>query len=120
MGSNELEHLRTMLHKRLERIMREETVSIEDVLSGFTPCPDSTDMATQESDRAYILLMRERNLKHARQIQEALHRMAEGTYGVCDECGEEIGLPRLKAQPMATLCVVCKNYYEKVPISSGY
>jgi DnaK suppressor protein len=120
MGGNDLENLRSLLHKRLDRIMMEETMGIAEVLGDFSPCPDSADMATQESDRAYILLMRERNLKYARQIHEALQRMAEGTYGVCDECGEDIGLARLKAQPMATLCVACKTYCEKVPMGSGY
>ena len=45
-------------------------------------------------------------------IDEALLRMEDGTYGVCEECGDDIGVDRLKARPVTTLCVRCKSEQE--------
>ncbi len=59
------------------------------------------------------LIMRERDRRLLREVRQALQRMDNGEYGVCEECGEEIPLPRLKAQPMATLCVACKQSLEE-------
>jgi DnaK suppressor protein len=73
---------------------------------------DENDRASREAEREFLLLLQARDRAVSRDIAEALRRMNEGIYGVCDECGEDIGLPRLKAQPMATLCVGCKSLLE--------
>ena len=77
-------------------------------------CPDATDRATVETDRQLALLMRERDRQVIEEIQAALNRMDDGEYGICQECGEEIGLARLRAQPTATLCVHCKSMMEAI------
>lgn len=75
-------------------------------------CADATDRATVESDRHLALSLRERDRLLMSEIKAALARVADGEYGVCEECGDEIGLARLRAQPTATLCVHCKSRLE--------
>ena len=74
--------------------------------------PDPTDRAALESDRNFLLRIRDRERKLVVKIQEALKRIDEGTFGICQECGEEISESRLKARPVATLCVECKRKQE--------
>lgn len=113
MGSNDMTTYRALLYKRLERASGDSALSVRDIFEHYEVRPDSTDMATMESDRDFNLLMRERNLKHITEIREALRRIDEGTYGICEECGEDIGAARLMAHPMATLCVHCQSALDR-------
>ena len=74
---------------------------------------DPADRATAESDRAFTLRIRDRERRLIRKIQSALQRIDDGTYGICDECGEEIAIPRLKARPVTRLCINCKAKQEE-------
>ncbi len=74
--------------------------------------PDPSDRATMESNRDSILRIRDRERKLIFKIQEALRRLDEGEYGICEECGENIGIERLKARPVTTLCIECKSNQE--------
>jgi DnaK suppressor protein len=74
--------------------------------------PDPTDRASLESDRALILRMRDRERKLLTKIDEAVKRIDAGAYGRCEECGDEIGIERLKARPVTTLCIGCKSDQE--------
>jgi RNA polymerase-binding transcription factor len=73
---------------------------------------DPTDRATLESDRNLVLRMRDRERKLLTKIDEAFARIESGSYGRCEECDEEIGLERLKARPVTTLCIGCKSAQE--------
>lgn len=74
--------------------------------------PDPTDRASRETDRNSILRIRDRERKLMGKIQEALRRLENGEYGICEACGEEIGIDRLKARPVTTLCIDCKATQE--------
>jgi DnaK suppressor protein len=74
--------------------------------------PDPTDRATLESNRNSVLRIRDRERKLIFKMQEALQRLDAGEFGVCEECGEEIGVERLKARPVTTLCIECKSNQE--------
>jgi DnaK suppressor protein len=65
-----------------------------------------------ESNRNSVLRIRDRERKLIFKIQEALTRIDEGTFGICEECNEEIGIERLKARPVTTLCIECKSSQE--------
>ena len=69
-----------------------------------------TDLHLQEAGR---------DMEELRDIDAALRRMDEGGYGDCDECGNEIGLPRLQAQPTALRCVECQSIHEKTYASKS-
>jgi DnaK suppressor protein len=74
--------------------------------------PDPTDRASLEENRNYTLRIRDRERKLIFKIEDALKRLDEGEYGICESCGENIGLERLKARPVTTLCIDCKSTQE--------
>ena len=74
--------------------------------------PDFTDEASLESDRNLAFRIRERESKLIRKIEHALKKLEDGTFGICEECGREISEERLKARPIATLCIKCKEKQE--------
>ena len=93
----------------LETLIGQSRLSLEVMKQEVAAFADVTDRATAESDRHLTLIMRERDRQIIDEIHEALARVKEGEYGICQECGEEIGVARLRAQPTATLCVHCKT-----------
>ena len=74
--------------------------------------PDPSDRASMESNRNSILRIRDRERKLIFKIQQALQRLDAGEFGICEECGEEIAMERLKARPVTTLCIECKANQE--------
>ncbi len=78
------------------------------------PSGDIYDQASSERDRELELLLGDREREKLHAIDEALLRIKEGDYGICEECEEEIPLGRLKAMPFARLCVKCKSDMEKI------
>jgi len=79
---------------------------------------DENDRASQEEERWLELRIRERESKLLTKIDEALHRIEEGTYGYCEDTGDEIGLERLLVRPTAVLSVEAKQRRES--IERGY
>jgi DnaK suppressor protein len=75
--------------------------------------PDVSDQASAEVDQNFSMRIREREQKLLKKIDEALDRMANGTFGVCESCGGEIAIKRLKARPVTTLCIDCKTKQEE-------
>lgn len=78
------------------------------------PSGDIYDQASSERDRELGLLLGDREREKLHSIDEALLRIDDGEYGVCEECEEEIPLGRLKAMPFARHCVKCKSDLEKL------
>lgn len=113
MGHADLSYFRALLSRTLERLTLSSAEGLSELVDERETLPDLADRATQETDRDMSLIMRERDRRLLREVRQALQRMDNGEYGVCEECGEEIPLPRLKAQPMATLCVACKQSLEE-------
>jgi DnaK suppressor protein len=102
---------------RLLMARRRELLSeAERTLGGMTRSkenfPDPTDRASLESDRNAMLRIRDRERKLIAKIDDALKRISDGSYGLCEECGGPIGLERLKARPVTTLCIGCKSAQE--------
>jgi len=74
--------------------------------------PDPGDRASLETDRSHALRLRDRDRRLISKIQEALQRIEDGTFGVCETCGGRIGAARLRARPVTTLCIDCKREAE--------
>lgn len=112
MGQFDVAIIRNVLNSMLDTITGQSRDTLT-VLSRETGlCADATDRATLETDRHLALCLGERDRLLIGEIHAALARVEDGEYGVCQECGEEIGLARLRAQPTATLCVHCKALRE--------
>jgi DnaK suppressor protein len=75
--------------------------------------PDVSDQASAEVDQNFSMRIRDRERKLLKKIDEALDRMSNATYGVCEHCGGEIPYKRLKARPVTTLCIECKTSQEQ-------
>ena len=75
--------------------------------------PDPTDQAVAELDSSFTLRLKGREQKLIKKIDEAITRIEDGTYGVCESCGGQIGTKRLEARPVTTLCIECKTQQEE-------
>ncbi len=73
---------------------------------------DPADRATLEADRNFLLRIRDRERKLLAKIDEALEKIENGTYGICELCGNEIEEERLRARPVASYCIECKRKLE--------
>jgi DnaK suppressor protein len=74
--------------------------------------PDPTDRASLESDRNFLLRIKDRERKLIQKVKEALDRIDNGTFGICESCGRPISEKRLLARPVTTLCIECKTERE--------
>jgi len=113
MRRRELELFRKLLEERRKDILAEAGRAV-DSMNGESEeiCADPTDRASLESDRNFLLRMRDRERKLLSKIDGAFARIEDGSYGRCEECGLEIGLERLRARPVTTLCIDCKSSQE--------
>jgi DnaK suppressor protein len=75
--------------------------------------PDVSDQASAEAEQNFSMRIREREQRLIKKIDEALERMDQNIYGICERCEEEIPYPRLKARPVTTLCINCKTLEEQ-------
>ncbi len=113
MRQRDLNVFRRLLEERRREILEEAGRAVGSMNSGNDdPLPDPTDRASLESDRNFLLRMRDRERKLLSKIDEAFARIDDGSYGLCEECGGEIGIERLKARPVTTLCIRCKSEQE--------
>jgi len=102
-----------LLNKQLNALQKKEKDTPVTSVAGATgQTPDFTDQATFESDMDLNIHMKERENKLIFKIKEALDRIENGTYGICDMCGEAISETRLKARPVTTVCITCKQNQE--------
>ena len=110
-----LNEIKEMLLKMKEETLKEITKAVKsgaDAPSG-EPSGDIYDQASSERDRELGLLLGDREREKLHNIDEALLKIAEGEYGICEECEEEIPVGRLKVVPFARFCVKCKSDLEK-------
>jgi DnaK suppressor protein len=106
-----LELFRHLLKERIDELRSEAGKTVE-TMDDDENFPDPSDRATMESNRNSILRIRDRERKLIFKLQEALQRLDDGEFGICEECGEAIGIERLKARPVTTLCIECKSNQE--------
>lgn len=90
-----------------------EAESAMNALPEQTIFPDLGDQASAETDRSFMLRLRGREQKLLKKIEDAMERIDAGEYGICETCGEEIGIKRLEARPVTTMCIECKTEQEE-------
>ena len=112
MSDDQQEHFRNILRAWKRELMYEVDRTVHHMQDEAANFPDPNDRATQESEFGLELRTRDRERKLLRKIDSALARIDEGSYGWCDETGEEIGLKRLEARPVATLCLEAQERRE--------
>jgi len=99
--------------ERQRKAMLDEAVEGLANPNGQEAFPDVSDQASAEAEQNFLMRIREREQRLIKKIDEALARMDQDTYGICERCEEEIPYPRLKARPVTTLCINCKTLEEQ-------
>jgi len=113
MGKAQLEHFRDILASWKRDLMVEVDRTVTHMKDEAANFPDPNDRATQEEEFSLELRTRDRERKLIRKIDEALKRIEDGSYGYCLETGEEIGIKRLEARPVATLSIEAQERRER-------
>ena len=113
MGREQLDHFRGILSSWKRDLMEEVDRTMTHMKDEAANPPDPNDRATLESEFALELRTRDRERKLIRKIEEALSRIEDGSYGYCNETGEPIGVKRLEARPVATLCIEAQERRER-------
>ncbi|MBW1796798.1 MAG: RNA polymerase-binding protein DksA [Deltaproteobacteria bacterium] len=106
------DYFKKLLNKRLDDLLAEANKTVTGMTDQGQNFPDPTDRASLESDRNFTLRIRDRERRLIAKIRNALDRLDMGTFGICEECGEDISDKRLKARPVTTLCINCKKNQE--------
>ena len=113
MKKEQLEHFRSLLNRQLEELLGYGHETVAEMLDERAQFADPTDRALHESSRNFTLRIRDRERKLIAKVKEGLERIDDGTFGICEECEEDIPMKRLEARPVTTLCVGCKSEAEK-------
>jgi DnaK suppressor protein len=113
MNKGQLEHFRQILQSWKRDLMEEVDRTVSHMKDEAANFPDPNDRATQEEEFSLELRTRDRERKLIRKIEEALKRIEDGSYGYCLETGEEIGIKRLEARPVATLSIEAQERRER-------
>ncbi|MFO7830468.1 MAG: RNA polymerase-binding protein DksA [Desulfuromonadaceae bacterium] len=113
MDKQKAEEFREILEAQLDSLLKEAGKTVSEMTDEKENFPDPTDRASMESDRNFELRIRDRERRLIRKIREALKRIDDGEFGICESCEEDISESRLRARPVATLCIDCKEDQER-------
>ncbi len=119
LNKKDLENFRKVLLVQLKELKNKLGGSVEELSEEPEVMPDLSDRATAETDLHFDLRVKDREQKLIDKITEALKRIDKGGFGICERCGDPIELERLKARPIATLCIDCKTEQERDEKSRG-
>ncbi|HYA12061.1 MAG TPA: RNA polymerase-binding protein DksA [Thermodesulfovibrionales bacterium] len=107
-----IQDIRKKLIAQKEALLEEAEEALSK-LPGQTVFPDLGDQATAETERSFMLRLRGRERRLLKKIENAIERVEQGTFGICDRCGNEIDIRRLEARPVTTMCIECKIQQEE-------
>jgi DnaK suppressor protein len=114
MCSSQINHFKTILLEWKSLLMKEADKTVEHMKKDSTKLSDPNDAATQEEEFRLELRTRDRERKLIMKIDQALQRLDDGHYGYCEDTGEPIGIKRLEARPIATLCIEAQERHERL------
>ncbi|MDY0132274.1 MAG: RNA polymerase-binding protein DksA [Desulforegulaceae bacterium] len=112
MKEKDSQYFKQVLTDQLKELLAHGDNTVIGMTESKENFPDPTDRASHETDRNFTLRIRDREHKLIKKIKKALDRIEEGSFGICDTCGEEISLERLNARPVTTECIECKTKAE--------
>jgi DnaK suppressor protein len=108
-----METYKALLTQKINELLSEAGKTVTEMTNGKENYPDPNDRASLESDRNFELRIRDRERKLIMKMQEAIKRIEDGVFGICEVCGGQISEKRLIARPVTTLCIDCKTKQEK-------
>ena len=113
-NKTQLKKFKTLLTDKRRQIVDKARQTLdEDMTLDTADLPDEMDLASSEYLQSFTFRLRGREKMFLNKIDKALARIEEGSFGVCEECGEDISVKRLEARPETTLCIRCKEDQER-------
>ena len=119
MKPEKLELFRVMLTQKVSELLEDAGKTVSEMTVSKENFPDPNDRASLESDRNFELRIRDRERKLIAKMQEAIRRIDDGAFGICEDCGGPISEKRLLARPVTTQCIDCKTKQEKIEKLKG-
>lgn len=120
MKKTELKRFKKILEEKRETLIKNaQQTMAEDMTLDSNDLPDEMDLASSEYIQSFTFRLRGREKSFIDKIQLALKKIEDGSFGVCDTCGEEISVKRLEARPETTLCIRCKEDQERAEKDFG-
>ncbi|MGE4234460.1 MAG: TraR/DksA family transcriptional regulator [Bacteriovoracia bacterium] len=112
MDQKKLAKFRKLLLEEKEKVINNSRKDLNDIKIDVEDLPDETDLAASEVSQALAFKLRDRERLLLVKIDEALMKIEQGTFGICESCEEPIEPKRLEARPMSNLCISCKEQKE--------
>ena len=112
MNKRNLTHFKKRLTHELEELIKGKDCNFDGLNDSEEVLPDIVDRASSFIDRSLSQNFCDRESLRIRKIEQAIESMANGDYGICERCGEDIAVKRLKANPAARHCIECKTEIE--------
>ena len=115
MDTKTIEMFKKQLNAQLQTLLKEASGTVVGMADDEhkETFPDPSDRAALETDRNFVLRIRDRERKLITKIRESLKRIDDGEFGICESCGGKISTGRLQARPVTTLCIECKTEAEE-------
>jgi len=109
----QVDYFKSLLTQWLDELLGRAGDTVVGLLASEGHPSDPLDEAVLEAEHSYMLRIRARESVLIKKIQASLQDIEDGVYGVCDDCGTDISINRLKARPVARRCIQCKTMQEK-------
>lgn len=114
MNDEKKEYFREILNSQLKELVSDAEKNISTMTQKDEEhFPDPADRASMETDRSFSLRVKDRERKLVGKVEEALKRLEENEYGLCEICDGQISDKRLEARPVTTYCIECKEEAEE-------
>lgn len=113
MDEKDIEYFKNLLSNWLDDLLGQADRTVIGLRESVDFLADPLDRATYETDRSFALRIRDRESVLINKIKQSLEDIEDGGYGICDECGCEISVNRLRARPVARHCIACKTKMEE-------
>lgn len=112
MDQKQMNKFKKLLLEEKQKILNNSRKDLDDIKVDVDDLPDETDLAASEVSQTLAFKLRDRERLMLAKIDQALERIDEGAFGVCESCEEPIEVKRLEARPVSTLCLACKEQEE--------
>ena len=114
MEQKDLDYFKDLLNSWLDELLNQADYTVMGLRDTDGNPSDPLDRAVYDSERSYTLRMRDRESVLIKKIKRSLEDIEDNTYGICEDCGNDITIARLVARPVARRCIRCKTKQERI------
>lgn len=120
MKKKDLEYFKNLLTQQLDDLVKRSNDTVAQLKDQENAYSDLLDQASAYTDQSFLLRIKDRESRLINKIKNALDRIEDGTFGICEICDEDIAIGRLKARPVATQCIACKTKMEALEKAASF